>query len=318
MNFVNQLAPARTSFVPLAVCLAGLLAAWGALAPVGTRKEAAAPTASVTTPEKLSADGLENLWALPLGEGRVLYSGGQPDGETGFRSLQSLGIRTVISVDGARPEIETAKKFGLRYVHLPIGYDRVPAERLQDMVQAVRLLPQPVYLHCHHGKHRGPAAAVCVLRSINAEITPERGLELLREMGTHPKYAGLYRSVEQDQPVATAKTGGPTEFPEVTTVSPLADQMVAIDLVWEQLQAAAKMSGNADEPAPRLKELWTDLAERFRESARLSDQTGSKSTSDLKDELAETARFMDDTDEVRPSLGLLESRCTACHAKYRD
>jgi hypothetical protein len=317
MDFVNQRAPARTPFVPLFICLTGLLASWSVLSPAD-RRVTTAPTTSVTAPEKLSADGLENLWALPLGEGHVLYSGGQPDGETGFRSLQSLGIRTVISVDGARPEVETAKKFGLRYVHLPIGYDRVPAERLQDMVRAARMLPQPIYLHCHHGKHRGPASAVCILRSLDAAITPERGVELLREMGTHPKYAGLYRSVEQGQPVTTAKTSGPAEFPEATAVSPLADQMVAIDLVWEQLQAAAKTSGNADESASRLKELWTDLAERFRESARLSDQTGLKSTSDLKDALAETARFMDAAEEVRPNLRLLESHCGACHAKFRD
>ncbi len=315
MDFVNPRATARTSFAPLAVCLAGLLAAWSVLASVSNRKETGAPTASVTMPEKLSADGLENLWALPLGDGRVLYSGGQPDGETGFQSLQSLGIRTVISVDGARPEVETAKRFGLRYVHLPIGYDRVPAERLQDMVRAVRALPQPIYLHCHHGKHRGPASAVCILRSLNAAITPERGVELLREMGTHPKYAGLYRSVEEELLVTNSRRA---EFAEVSAVSPLADQMVAIDRVWEQLQAAAMTSGNANDSEVSLKELWTDLAERFRESARLYEQAGSKSTNELRDALSETARFMDDADEVRSNLRLLESRCAVCHAKFRD
>lgn len=319
-DFVNQRVQTRWSFVPLVVCLAGLLAAWSTLATVNDRREITAPAASVTTPEKRSAAGLENLWVLPLGKDRVLYSGGQPEGEAGFRSLQALGIRTVITVDGARPEIETAKKFGIRYIHLPIGYDQVPVERLQDMIQAVRVLPQPIYLHCHHGQHRGPASAVCILRSLNAAFTPERGVELLREMGTHPKYAGLYRSVEQEQPVTSVKMSGPTEFPEVTAVSPLADQMLAIDHVWEELQAAAKKSGNAENSGAeaRLKELWTDLSERFQESSRLMDQTGSKSTSPLKDALAETARFMEIVEGVRPNLALLESRCATCHAKFRD
>src|SRR5262249_40037994 len=35
-----------------------------------------------------------------------LYSGGVPEGDKGFESLQRLGICTVISVDGARPDVE--------------------------------------------------------------------------------------------------------------------------------------------------------------------------------------------------------------------
>src|SRR5688572_19279104 len=78
-------------------------------------------------PESLGADGIENLWKLPLADGGVLYSGGQPDGDAGFASLEKLGVKTVISVDGARPEIDVAKSHGMRYVHLPIGYNDVPA-----------------------------------------------------------------------------------------------------------------------------------------------------------------------------------------------
>src|SRR5688572_28625302 len=55
-----------------------------------------------------------------------LYSGGLPGGEPGFRTLQRLGIRTLITVDGARPDVATAKRYGMRYVHLPFGYDGLP------------------------------------------------------------------------------------------------------------------------------------------------------------------------------------------------
>src|SRR5258706_10041968 len=57
-----------------------------------------------------------------------VISGGQPEGEAGFVELKGLGIKTIISVDGAKPDVEMAKKYGLRYVHLPHGYDGIPEE----------------------------------------------------------------------------------------------------------------------------------------------------------------------------------------------
>src|SRR5262249_7822843 len=98
--------------------------------------------------------GLHNVFRVS----DKLYSGSVPEGELGFRTLQALGIRTVISVDGARPDAATARRFGLRYVHLPFGYDGCPTARALEIIRAVRDLPGPIYLHCHHGKHRSPAA----------------------------------------------------------------------------------------------------------------------------------------------------------------
>jgi len=88
-----------------------------------------------------------------------VISGGQPDGEAAFQELHRLGVKTVISVDGAAPDLELAKKYGLRYVHLPHGYDGIPEPRVQELAKAVRDLEGPIYIHCHHGKHRSPAAA---------------------------------------------------------------------------------------------------------------------------------------------------------------
>src|SRR5207302_1722064 len=55
-----------------------------------------------------------------------LYSGSVPEGDAGFASLRRLGVQTAISVDGARPDVDRARRFGLRYVHIPVGYDGVP------------------------------------------------------------------------------------------------------------------------------------------------------------------------------------------------
>src|SRR4051794_9961460 len=57
-------------------------------------------------PQRLHLKGIENLYRL---EPR-LYSGGQPEGDDGFSALRALGIRTIITVDGARPDLEAARR----------------------------------------------------------------------------------------------------------------------------------------------------------------------------------------------------------------
>ena len=54
---------------------------------------------------------------------RGVFSGAQPLHADHFASLRALGIDTLVSVDGAVPDVETARRFGLRYIHIPIGYD---------------------------------------------------------------------------------------------------------------------------------------------------------------------------------------------------
>ena len=115
----------------------------------------------VADPDKLGSEHLPNSYRVT----EKMISGGQPDGEAGFRELRDLGVKTIVSVDGAKPDVELAKKYGLRYVHLPHGYDGISDVRLKELAKAVRDLPGTIYIHCHHGKHRSPAAAAaaCVV-----------------------------------------------------------------------------------------------------------------------------------------------------------
>lgn len=69
----------------------------------------------------LAAPGVENLFQLVPN----VLSGSQPAGDEGFQALRDLGVTTIVSVDGTRPEVARAKRFGLRYIHLPIGYDGI-------------------------------------------------------------------------------------------------------------------------------------------------------------------------------------------------
>src|SRR5262245_42817749 len=115
---------------------------------------AGAVSPSTAKPEKLAVEHLPNAYRIT----DKVISGGLPEGDAAFQELADLGVKTVISVDGMKPDVETAKKHGLRYVHLPHGYDGVPSERVLELAKAVRELPGLIYIHCHHGKHRSPAA----------------------------------------------------------------------------------------------------------------------------------------------------------------
>src|SRR5262245_19658660 len=116
--------------VPSALLLVLAFAVIGCPGPGPAPPSAPAPA----DPARVEAPGLPNAYRLT----DRLYSGGNPEGDAGFASLQQLGVRTVISVDGARPDVERARTYGLRYVHLPIGYDGVPEGQALRLARAVR------------------------------------------------------------------------------------------------------------------------------------------------------------------------------------
>ena len=168
-----------------------------------------------------------------------VISGGEPHGEDAFAALAELGVKTVISVDGAKPEVALAKKHGMRYVHLPHSYDGVPEGCAWELAKAVRDLPGPVYLHCHHGKHRSPAAAA--VACVGAGLLPQGdALKVLETAGTSKSYRGLYQSAEsarklEDKLLDELKP----DFPETADVPPLADAMVALERTHDHVKQVA-------------------------------------------------------------------------------
>src|SRR6516164_7654896 len=89
-------------FVSIAVVTTGCgrtpQSATAPLAPVA----AVEPAVGNSAPAEVA--GLHNVFRISAG----LYSGSVPEGDAGFDSLHRLGIRTVISVDGARPDVDRA------------------------------------------------------------------------------------------------------------------------------------------------------------------------------------------------------------------
>ena len=168
-----------------------------------------------------------------------VISGAQPEGERSFRALQALGVRTILSVDGARPDVAGARRFGMTYVHLPIGYDGVDEAAGKAIAKALVELPGKIYVHCHHGKHRGPAAAAAAIRALHPECSAADAVAYLKRAGTDPKYAGLFAAVERAPAIPA---GGADQLPEVASVPDLTKRMVEIDHTWAALTAAKAFS----------------------------------------------------------------------------
>ena len=180
--------------------------------------------------------GLHNVVAYAAG----VYSGSVPEGADGFESLRRLGVRTVISVDGAEPDLAPAKERGLRYVHLPITYGGIPEARKLEIARAVRDLPKPVFVHCHHGKHRSAGAAGAALVSLG-ELTPAQAVDRMKVSGTAPDYKGLYACAAGATKVLPAVLDAVSnDFPEVLRPQGTVKTMVETDVAVENLKAAQR------------------------------------------------------------------------------
>src|SRR5687767_7758627 len=187
--------------------------------------------------------GLHNLMKVT----KRLYSGSEPHGEEGIASLKEMGVKTIVSVDGAKPAVETARKYGMRYVHIPIGYDGVPEEAGQSLARLMREAETPIYVHCHHGKHRGPAA-VAVACVAEGDMTGKEALSILVRAGTSKDYSGLWRDVDAyTPPPADAEL---PELVEVAEVGSFTAAMAQVDRAFDNLKLCreAKWSVPPDHP----------------------------------------------------------------------
>lgn len=256
----------------------------------------------VLDPEPCDAPGLHNVYRVAPD----VYSGSSPVEPRSFESLQRLGVKTIISVDGAVPDGKAAKSFGMRYVHLPIGYDGMTESRTVEIAKAIRDLPGPVYIHCHHGKHRGPAAIVGALRCLKPSIDEQSLANFLKMAGTDPKYTGLLALANREPPPLDESQ---IEFREVAEIPDLVRRMVELDEVWDRLkkEPTAKDTTLLVEAYREMKRAVKERDERFQhylDEAQLA-----------ADELESAFRAGRKTvDAIRKSAAV----CTACHAVYRD
>lgn len=302
-----------------------------AIAVIGATLPAAAAGADPSLPHRMEAEHLPN----PVRLHPRVVSGGLPEGDAAFAELRDLGFRTLISVDGMKPDVAAARRHGLRYVHLPHGYNGVPERRANELAKALTELDGPFYIHCHHGQHRSPAAAS--VACVAAGLLPQSlGVAILDLAGTSPHYRGLYSAARNARRIDPALLATMTvDFPEVAEPPPMVEAMVAMERSIERLSqlAEAGWRSPADHPdldpaheALLLREHFTELlrADCIRrepaelvELLRASERTARELEGLLLDGTTESTNAAP-SQAAAAVLTRVRADCTACHERFRD
>ena len=262
----------------------------------------------------LSRPGLHNVFQID----DLIYSGSGPEGKRSFDALKKMGIKTIISVDGTQPNLKLAKAAGIKYIHIPIGYDGISKAASLAFLRAAKEVTEPVYIHCHHGRHRGPAAAAMV-GMCRGSLDQQQALLFLDQAGTSQDYAGLWRDIRQFQ-VPAEGTLLP-ELVESARVEPMVTAMAQISLYYEELQKKVEGTPRDEKSAMRISVL---LREAFHESLRTHsddyDDIFKKWMRESEAEIKqlEAALKQGNQKQMSARLKQLQSQCKRCHKAYRN
>jgi protein tyrosine phosphatase (PTP) superfamily phosphohydrolase (DUF442 family) len=282
-------------------------------------------------PKKIESEHVPNL--LQITEN--VLSGGLPHGEGAFEELQKLGVKTVISVDGAAPDVAAAEKAGLRYIHLPHGYDGISESRILELAKAVSESDGPVLIHCHRGKHRSPAAATATCAALGL-VDSRQSLKVLEIAGTGKNYLGLFEVARNAKPIDTSKIRElKVVFQSKQPAPPLIEAMVELEVTLERLELLEK---NGWQPIPNQPDLEPAhqallLRESYTELLRQPElQSKPEPFQKLMQEAEETAKAVESevatwkekkyqgeaSGGLRTKFALLAESCKKCHAEFRD
>ncbi len=269
---------------------------------------------------------IHNLFQVSPG----IISGSVPEGDEGFAELERMGVRTVVSVDGTEPNVELAHNHGMRYVHLPVGYHGIDPSRQLELARAVRELPGPVFMHCHHGVHRGPAAAASAAVLLG-EMSADDAVAFLKKAGTSANYPGLYACVAAAKPVSVeALASAPADFPEIAPVPGFVHAMAWAQESYDNLVEIREAGWRTppDHPdlvpeseARRLREFIETLRDPpHLDAARQGEfdvllEASQRESRALHEAIRDGGK---DRAGLSEQLKAVQASCKACHAAFRD
>lgn len=280
---------------------------------------------------------------------KVLY-GSSPETIEDLRHLKSLGIKTIINVDGQTPRTDLTRGLAITYLHLPIGYGRIDVRRAKDLAKATHASSGKVYIHCNLGKHRAPAAAIVACVG-DGSIENRQVEQLLRQIFPNQAYKRLKQSAEQAKRFHISTLANhDTQFNTQATIT--ATQRHMLDLSRATKRLFPFIDSTTVAKRTELPELVAEtfvISETFRELTRLDSSVASQeplvpsadpdqktpkinnSYATLLSKSLNTARLLHgrlklvsgesttgkSMDSVVPLLKDLKSQCVNCHNTYR-
>lgn len=330
--------PPPVPFVPLVLSLF-LVACAGSsresIAPdpaPGVAPDPFARAGIVTLPPREAEEhsGLHRVFRLS----ESIVSGGEPASDAAFAAIAAMGVRTIVSVDGKVPDAAAARRHGLRTVHVPIRYAGIDSEELLRLAKTFREPEGPFFVHCFHGRHRGPAAAA-VGRLVLDGASREQALAEMRQWcGTSSKYAGLYATIaDAEIPEARESAALPYDFPAAAPMVGFRQAMVEVSRSHDRLLALERSGWRLDPDHPDLDprheaEILRDLYRQsgeldevksrpagFRESLEVSHRASEELVGALRAlPLGERAA----SEAASRALALVGEGCASCHAAWRN
>jgi tyrosine-protein phosphatase SIW14 len=144
--------------------------------------------------------GLENLALLAPG----VYRGAQPSAE-GFRTLEEMGVRTVIGFRSHTSTREQVEAAGMVSVELPIQAGLLGSEPPTDDEIATFFrtvldpVKRPVFFHCAQGKDRTGTMAALYRMEVDG-WTNDEAIEEMQAFGYHDIYEDLIAFVRAYKP----------------------------------------------------------------------------------------------------------------------
>lgn len=273
---------------------------------------------------------LHNLFHLSS----TIVSGSEPHSEEALRRLADDGVKTIVSVDGKVPDADTAARLGMRYVHVPIQYKGMTEDELAKLAKTFRELEGPFYVHCFHGRHRGPAAAAVGRLVLDGAPRGQTLAEMRQWCGTSAKYDGLYRTLATaDIPDEATTSALEWDFPAAAASPGFRGEMVIISRAFEHLELLAERDFEVDPEHPDIDPL--NEATILRDSYAAAHDTDEVRSSpldfrDWMDASVEDTRAIVEAldawrggeDEARPrahaALDRVANTCNACHKVYRN
>ncbi|MBI4880918.1 MAG: hypothetical protein HY812_14870 [Planctomycetes bacterium] len=290
----------------------------------------AAATVDLPEIKPLESPVLHNVYRLS----KDIVSGAEPEGEEAMKALADLGIRTVLSVDGKAPDAASAAAHGMRYVHVPIRYHGMTSDEMLAISKTFRELEGPFYVHCHHGEHRGPAAAA-IGRLVRDGASREQALAEMRQWcGTSPKYPGLYDAIAfGDLPDGEETEDFDFDFPAVRRFAGFRQAMVEVSRAWETVENLSRLDFGQDPSHPdasarneaeKLAEVFAQCRDLDEVRERPEDFLGwiGQSEEDARQVALLLVRLEGGDagalEPAREAVARVRQSCAACHGRYRN
>ena len=291
---------------------------------------AAALSTPLAPAAPLEVEGIDNVFRLSPS----IVSGAEPTGPAALERLAAMGIKTVLSVDGKAPDVTTARALGMRYVHVPIQYTGVTRAELLRIAKTFRELPKPMFVHCFHGRHRGPAAAA-VGRVLIDGVSREQAIAEMRQWcGTAGKYQGLYDAVATGNlPTVEETKQLDWGFDEVKRVSGVRAGMVRLTRSFDHVKALSKLDFAVDPDHPDLDAVneATQVVQLLRDTNAIDDpRVKRKDYAEWMDQSLEhgdaliaalrDVRANEDgaLERANRHLRVVKNLCSTCHHVYRN